>query len=426
MKIKHLKIENFRILRHVDIDLEDGINTFIGINGAGKSTILHAIRILLSWFVARMQAKTGHGLSLTDRDISHGEEYCKLELTLDNGVKWKLFKRLSAIRKPQTEKSDLSEMNAFIVKLYDNYSVKDEQLRHLPMIAYYGVDRAVTEVPNPTSNKHLLRPLDVYKSFREEKISFRSFFDWFKEREDIENENYRNHSSRSFESDPQLDAVRLAIKSTVSGYSNLHVRRSPRAIIINKGGEEFNFAELSDGEKCYITLVGDIARRMAMANPQSQKALDAPAIVMIDEIDLHLHPKWQQNVVESLTKAFPNIQFIITTHSPFIVSSLRKTEDNQMIVLDNGELSRIDNDVYGASVEDVLLGVFGLTTVRNTEVQKRIDHIWKMLQNPSFDQDKVEKEIEWLRKNMDISDSLFARFELQKALLKRRNEEVNK
>lgn len=426
MKIKHLKIENFRILRHVDIDLEDGINTFIGINGAGKSTILHAIRILLSWFVARMQAKTGHGLSLTDHDISHGEEYCKLELTLDNGVKWKLFKRLSAIRKPQTEKSDLSEMNGLIVKLYDSYSVKGAQLSQLPMIAYYGVDRAVPDVQYPKGNKHLLSPLDVYKSFREEKISFRSFFEWFKEREDIENENYRNNSSRSFVSDHQLDAVRLAIESTVPGYSNLHVRRSPRAIIIDKGGEEFNFTELSDGEKCYITLVGDIARRVAMTNSQTQNALDAPAIVMIDEIDLHLHPSWQQNVVENLKRAFPNVQFIITTHSPFIISSMKKTGGNQMIALDNGELNRIDKDVYGAPVEDVLFGVFGLKTVRNTEVQERIDHIWQMLRNPSFDRDEVDREIKWLRENMDISDSLFARFELQKALLKRSKGEVNK
>lgn len=426
MKIKHLTIENFRILRHVDIDFEYGINTFIGVNGAGKSTILHAIRILLSWFVARMQAKTAHGLSLTDHDISHGEEYCKLELTLDNGVKWSLYKRLSAIRKPQMEKSDLSEMNGFIAKLYENYSVKDEQLKLLPMIAYYGVDRAVTDVPSHVGNKHLLSPLDVYRSFGEEKINFRSFFEWFKEREDIENENYRNNSSRSFVSDHQLDAVRLALESTMTGYSNLHVRRSPRAILISKGGEEFNFSELSDGEKCYITLVGDIARRMAMANPQLQKALDAPAIVMIDEIDLHLHPSWQQNVVENLTKAFPNVQFVITTHSPFIISSMRKTVDNQMVVLNNGELSRMDKDVYGAAVEDVLFGVFGLETVRTPEVQSRINHIWKMLQTPSFDNDQVEKEIEWLRKNMDISDSIFARFELQKALLNKKKQRPSK
>lgn len=418
MKIKHITIDNYRILKHVDIDFESNMNVFIGINGAGKSTILHAIRILMSWFIARMQAKKGRGLSITDNDITHGEDFCKLAISFDNDIKWMLYKRRSAIRKSQTEKSDLSEMNSFITSFYDSFLTKDGTLTHVPMIAYYGVDRAVTDVPTDVSSKHLLNPIDVYNGFGDEKLNFRFFFEWFKEKEDIENEEYRNNNG-AFEADRQLEAVRLALESALPEYKHLRIRRNPMAILIDKNGEEFNFEELSDGEKCYITLIGDIARKLAMASPQTSNSLNEPGIVFIDEIDLHLHPSWQQNVIENLNHAFPHVQFIITTHSPFIISSTKKSESNKIVVLDNGNLQTVNHDVYGASVEDILLGVFGLKTVRNTEVQKRIDNIWLSLRSPSYDKQSVASEIKWLRDNMDTTDNVFAQFALQQALLQK-------
>lgn len=425
MKIKHITIDNYRILKHVDIDFQSNVNVFIGINGAGKSTILHAVRILISWFIARMQTRTGRGLSLTDKDITHGEDSCRLVMYLDNGIKWMLFKRRSSIRKPQEDKTDLSEMNGFIRSFYDTFTPKNESLTHVPMIAYYGVDRAVTNVPSRVSSKHLLNPLDIYTGFGDEKLNFRSFFEWFKEREDIENEEFRNNNS-TFEVDKQLEAVRLALESALPEYKNLRIRRNPRAILIDKNGEKFNFDELSDGEKCYITLIGDIARKLAMANPQTNNSLNESGIVFIDEIDLHLHPSWQQNVIDNLTRAFSNVQFIITTHSPFIISSTKKSVGNQIVILNDGELQKVYDDVYGSTVEDVLLGVFGLKTVRNVEVQNKIDKVWTALQSPSYNKESVDNDIQWLRDNIDRRDDIFAQFALQQALLRKQKKEDSK
>ena len=79
---------------------------------------------------------------------------------------------------------------------------------------------------------------------------------------------------------------------------------------------------MSDGEKCTISLFGDLARRMALANPGRENPLEGTGVVLIDELELHMHTSWQRKVLGVLKETFPNIQFIITTHSPQILGEL--------------------------------------------------------------------------------------------------------
>jgi predicted ATP-binding protein involved in virulence len=93
---------------------------------------------------------------------------------------------------------------------------------------------------------------------------------------------------------------------------------------VNKQGEELIVNQLSDGEKCLLALAGDLARRLAIANPNPDRnPLQGSGVVLIDEIELHLHPKWQRAIIPNLKKTFPNCQFIITTHSPQVISDLQ-------------------------------------------------------------------------------------------------------
>lgn len=417
MKIKEINIHNFRILRDAHVELKPNMNLFVGINGAGKSTILHALRILVSWFTARMISKSGKGLALSNDDISNGEDACRLEVELDNGRQWSLYKQRTTLRKDVADKSDLSEMNSYIKELY-NDNTDDTQLTSVPFIAYYGVDRAVTNVPVYVGKKHLLKPVDIYSNFTEEKINFRSFFEWFKEREDIENEQYRRDHD-NFMPDRQLKAVREAIESALPGYRNLHIQRDPRAILVEKNGEPFKFDQLSDGEKCYITLIGDIARKIAMANPNMYNPLDAEGIVFIDEVDLHLHPSWQQNVIMNLENAFSNVQFIITTHSPFVVSSTEISNSNTILTVDNGTISELIYDAYGAPVQDVLSRVFELDTLRNREVQQHINELWSILREPNYNRELFNEKLRWLRGKLNSSDIEFVNLKLQQAMLEK-------
>lgn len=116
--------------------------------------------------------------------------------------------------------------------------------------------------------------------------------------------------------DPHLEAVREALRQFLPEFDNLTVRRNPLRMEVEKNGERLTVNQLSDGEKCLIALIGDLARRLAIANPVLRNPLDGEGVVLIDEIDLHLHPKWQRLVVPKLRTVFPNCQFVISTHSP--------------------------------------------------------------------------------------------------------------
>lgn len=416
MKIKHIEINNFRTLRHFEYDCGKNMNVFFGANGAGKSTVLEAIEFILSWFTARMQSPTGRGRVLQDTDISMDERDCSLRIELDNNSSWKLFKQRSTTRMKPSDKSDLSRMNDLVKSLYAEFqNVKG--IESVPFVSSYGVDRAVSDVPVRVTKKHLLNPIDIYTGVFDKKVSFRSFFEWFREREDIENEQYRNNPN--FSPDYQLQAVRRALQSVLPEYGNLRIRRNPRAFIVDKVGQTFRFEQLSDGEKCYITLIADIARRMAMSHPEKDDPLQCEGIVLIDEVDLHLHPAWQQGVIDHLRQAFPHVQFFITTHSPFILSNIKDNDNEKITGLDNGVMTEWNENIYGEEVGNVLLKLFGLKTLRNSDVQKLIDHIWELLGKPEYNQKDLDSSIGRLRENLNPNDNEFVRIALEQAKLKR-------
>ena len=99
----------------------------------------------------------------------------------------------------------------------------------------------------------------------------------------------------------------------------LRVKRSPVRMVVDKGGREIRVDLLSEGEKCTLAMIGDLARRLILANPAMENPLEGKGIVLIDEIELHMHPSWQRRILSILKEVFPNIQFIVTTHSPQVL-----------------------------------------------------------------------------------------------------------
>ena len=193
----------------------------------------------------------------------------------------------------------------------------------LPLAVYYPTNRAVLDIPLKIRTKHSFEQITAYDEvLTGGQIDFRRFFEWFRDREDLENEMRLNDSNKY--RDRQLQAVRYAIANLLDGFSNLRVRRSPLRMTVNKEGDELIVNQLSDGEKCLLALAGDLARRLAIANPNPDcNPLEGSGVVLIDEIELHLHPKWQRAIIPNLKKTFPNCQFIITTHSPQVISDLK-------------------------------------------------------------------------------------------------------
>ena len=161
-----------------------------------------------------------------------------------------------------------------------------------------------------------------------------------------------------------------------------------------------------------MALVGDIARRLAIMNPSLSNPLEGAGIVLIDEVDLHLHPQWQRRLIHQLTETFPNCQFILTTHSPLMISD---TKDVLCYVLDDGELEE-RNGLYGLDANQVLLDVMD-TDARNSEVQDRLDRLLDLLQ------DKKLKEAKALFESLS-ADLPPGHIELTKAALLIRKQEL--
>ncbi|MFL0105004.1 AAA family ATPase [Tenacibaculum maritimum] len=177
----------------------------------------------------------------------------------------------------------------------------------------------------------------------------------------------------------ELRTVAKAIEQFVPEYSSLRVKRLPRPhMLIDKGGLEYNLNQLSDGEKNLITLVGDIARRLAIANPHSKSPLKGNGIILIDEIDMHLHPSWQRLMIPKLLKIFPNCQFIVTTHSPQIISHI-KPENLFLFEQKNNSLSfKKIKETYGMSIERVVENIMN-DEARPIKTQKALDEIFESI-----------------------------------------------
>ena len=319
MKLESIEISGFRGIQRLELDFTEQINVLVGVNGAGKSAILDCTAIMLSRLTGRIRSSAGTGRYFTESDIKNDVPTTLNRVRVfsqGKSVQWSVSKTRRG-RQPQ-KISELIELR----KQADLIRSKLEQddSATLPLAIYYPVHRAVLDIPLRIRKRHQFDQLAAYdQALSGSSGSFRIFFEWFREREDLENE--RRLDNRRFR-DPQLGAVRSAVERFLPGFKGLKVRRSPLRMVVKKNGEELIINQLSDGEKCTLAMVGDLARRMAIANPKTNYPLEGNAVVLIDEIDLHLHPAWQRNVVPAFMETFPQCQFLLTTHSPQILSHL--------------------------------------------------------------------------------------------------------
>jgi predicted ATP-binding protein involved in virulence len=387
MKIKRIAINSFRGIKELSLEFDRKEPTVIlGINGIGKSSILDCLAILLSRFTSPIQYPTTSGRLFREEDVNNGCNETHNEITIDvenAEVTWSLTK---------VQKRRAKDTNSNLMELKQLIEETQKQLRenpqfNLPVFVHYAVTRAVIDIPLKVTKKPIIETVAAYEqALNGVQINFNNFFQWFRTLEDLENEERRD--SPNF-LNPQLDAVRQAIYSVLPEFSNLRIRRSPLRMTVIKNSREIIINQLSDGEKCLLAMVGDLAWRLAIANPSNPQPLHGEGVVLIDEIELHLHPKWQREVIPALTHTFPNCQFIITTHSPQVVSHvkpegiyiLEKTDAG--ITINHAESSfgrdsnRILEDLMGVperpqEVKDSLRELFKCIDSNNLEGAKKI------------------------------------------------------
>lgn len=418
MEVRTLKLTNLGRFEKLEIqlaptdELKGNVTVFTGNNGAGKTSILKSLATGLSWFVARLRSDKGSGNPIPEEAILNDRASAVIEVSVCNepgdekraepddrsaSYTWTLTRTVKGKKAAVT--SNLQEASSLALFYKEKFTKLDNA--SFPLIAFYPVERVVLDVPLKIRERHNFLQLDGYDNSLNQGIDFRRFFEWFRDREDAENESglppemlhKLQESLGSNEEvwrtlrllvassrDRQLTAVRTAIANFMPGFSNLRVRRKPRLhMSIDKDGVTLNVLQLSQGEKSLMALVGDIARRLAMMNPALENPLHGDGVVLIDEVDMHLHPTWQRSIIERLTTTFPNCQFILSTHSPLVISDCK---DVLVYSLDDGELTLVPSQ-YGQDANAVLLDVMD-TDVRNSTITKKLNDLLDLIQSNQF------------------------------------------
>lgn len=309
--------------------------------------------------------------------------------------------------------------------------------RSIEVLVYYNVARLIAEKAEQYDLDFHYPHFKSYQSAFNNKNKFSNFLSWFNPLEALENSfisrkdfNYRR---------PELEVVRVALNTFFSSenlefsYQNITMEIDELSLesILNvtKNNTDFSIHQLSDGEKTLILLVSDLARRCSIAasgflydeeiqsnNPDFAPNVlqNATGIVIIDEIDLHLHPKWQRLVLPALMNTFPNIQFIVTTHSPQVLGSV---EDDNILVLDQSGIYAPSSSTLGRD-SNSNLAIMG-DSGRDQKIQEMLDSFWNFLSKntPESTKNALELRAELEEKYKLKDDPIFKKAD---AILKRR------
>jgi len=396
-------------------NVKSNVTILIGNNGSGKTTILKSLATSLSWLVAKIKTERGTGSILPEIVIKNGSRSASITVKacddtflyerreMPRSYKW----TIARTRKGRQSDADtnLADLNKLVQEYRSRLS--EDEGTSLPLVAFYPVERVVLDVPLKIRGKHTFDQIDGYDNSLNQGVDFRRFFEWFREREDAENEGGISDETLSIltkmigqntglwdelaklqasSRDRQLTAVRTAISEFMPEFRNLRVQRRPRLhMSIEKDGEELNVLQLSQGEKSLLALIGDIARRLAMMNPSMENPLHGDGIVLIDEVDMHMHPGWQAKIVERLQTTFPNTQFVLTSHSPLVIGSTP-----EVLVYEVGPEGVFETPTqFGKDANSVLTDAMD-TLPRNEELQVEMNAAYDAIQDRRLEEARAK------------------------------------
>lgn len=407
MKLEQLTLTAFRGIRDISIPFQGKTTILYGVNGVGKSSILNAIDILFARLISKVSTyRPQLNLSLTD--IQYGCSSASISGTFlfDDDRKIEYSRRIVREGGRFHASKTLDEFADHFAELYFSEGSSADPM---PIFVNYGVNRSVLDIPLRISTKHSFERQAAFENAIQNKIDFRVFFEWFRNQEDIENEEKISRHDFTYK-DRSLTAVRTAAVAMLEGVQDLRIMRKPLRMSVTKGNKSLRIEQLSDGEKCTIALFGDLARRLALANPNVDNPLEGGGIVLIDEVDLHMHPAWQRTVMARLHETFPNIQFIVTTHSPQILGEHDPDFNIFNIHSDeNGQIcfNAVDVGYYDSNL--VLEDLMGVAYVnpRIKELEQRISH---SLMEKNFN--RALEDLESLRKLTKDTDPFITQVQM--------------
>jgi predicted ATP-binding protein involved in virulence/SAM-dependent methyltransferase len=376
-RVLSLELRRFRGFEKLKLTLPPhGPAVFLGANGAGKSSVIECLAMLLSSFtIALTDESSSERFPTVVEDIKEGAPSASLGATFSaSGEKldWEILVRRTP-RSVETSANIGSQTNAV-----RDYLQRFERAS-LPVLAYYSAARGLGEERRSFAHPSALPQTDSYLgAFSRGLGPFADFISWFRLEEGHENQ-VRLRRDPAFRN-PRLEVVRRALQiflSTLGAarYEGMHIERDEDdkegILVVEKDGVPLRIDQLSEGEKNTLLLVADLARRFAVANPALGDPLQGEGIVLIDEVDLHLHPAWQRAVLPAFAATFPHAQIIATTHSPQVLSLV---PHQNVFILKDFELAKGTPHTYGRDSNAILAEVMD-TPERPPETEERVRRI---------------------------------------------------
>lgn len=419
MQLRRLTLTQFRAFEQAEFEFQPRMNLLVGVNGVGKSTVLDALRILLSQILPKVTASKSKPLAFSIDDLTIGRESLTAQLDFDldfgmlslfalaeptSGFRYLVHKprerfvldesRLGEVREqviPQLERSELTP---------DELAIRSEVKTNSrqPIAVYFSTRRSLASMATPSTTKSLGEQASAFaEALAPRELRIVEFADWWRVKKTLAREDSRHVA--------QMQVLEDAVNRFMEGFSGLEAKRELQRIDartrkkfyrsslqLQKNGTLLDVRQLSEGERGLLALVLDLARRLAQANPYLKDPLqEGKGIVLIDELDLHLHPSWQRDIVRKLRATFPSCQFIVTTHSPQIVGEV---PPENIILLESGVPPYRPNQSLGMDTNWILKRLMG-TEEREAKSEKELKRIARLIENEKYDQ--ATKAIDKLR-----------------------------
>ncbi|MGE4779295.1 retron Ec78 anti-phage system effector ATPase PtuA [Yersinia enterocolitica] len=441
IKLDSLKLINFRRFKELNVLFEDDITIIIGNNGAGKTTILDALARTFSYINARIISKGRNGRSLDNADVKVGcadnaEVITSLSLGKNTKYNGSLIRPAKGI---ENSKNSFLDSYSSLANLFRVINDRNNKLYkkeiNIPLLAFYPIERSFLK-SNLTFELERLDSIStnsrfdaIEKSALDGSSNIEEFLKWFIYLDNLENSNPIQDEIKQLETEVKAfelvamqssvladelekrkkkliskqqslsnvtnlhiskvkQHVKHAITNAVLSISDIYVDRSSGRVevkIINDG-TDINIFQASKGQLTYLSLIADLARRLISMNPTLDNPLHGQGIVLIDEVELHLHPEWQQNIISHLISTFPNIQFIITTHSPQVLSTISKQKIRKLSVNILGEdiVATPIAESYARSTSTVLSTVMHVEPIPDFPEKRILDKYRKIIEQGDF------------------------------------------
>lgn len=351
MYLKHIEIVNFRGLEKMNINFREGINLLIADNGVGKTSILEAITVGLGTCFRDIPVASSRNIRIEDirRElktvkgkpirINHTPVQIDCEMDIDGTLyKW--------TRIQEDDSSNSRTMTKFErnhPKISDYFRISANEGKPLPVLNYQSIYHG-----SQSRRSDFGRSL---KKLNDRRCGYTGCLDSALDNKFITTWGVENKWQDSSHYEVFANTVSRAMKflGDLQELPKIECSVDFEGFAYGEGDSRLPISMLSSGYQAVLWMVMDIAFRALLLNPEMTKIEETSGIVLIDEIDKHLHPKWQWNVLETLHTIFPKVQFIIATHAPIVIASCKEAN---LLRIEGQEAKELDN-VYGYGIEDV-------------------------------------------------------------------------